>query len=129
MQLLSAGSSRLLGAFPQLTGRGGRGATPAVTTPPAPGAPPATPPAPMGMLASEWESTHAKMLGDSRLKKGLKLLWFATGKDDFLLSTTTATVELMKKHGFTPVFKETAGGHTWLNWRSYLQEFVPQLFQ
>jgi len=24
--------------------------------------------------------------------------------------------------------KESPGGHTWLNWRSYLIEFAPQLF-
>jgi len=24
--------------------------------------------------------------------------------------------------------KETPGGHTWLVWRAYLIEFVPQLF-
>jgi enterochelin esterase-like enzyme len=59
----------------------------------------------------------------------LKLLWFATGKDDFLLSTTQLTVDLFKKHGFTPVFKESAGGHTWINWRNYLVEFAQLLFQ
>jgi enterochelin esterase family protein len=55
-------------------------------------------------------------------------VWFATGKDDFLLPTTRATLELLKKHGFTPVFRETEGGHTWINWRDYLAEYVPQLF-
>jgi enterochelin esterase family protein len=45
------------------------------------------------------------------------------------LGTTVATVDLFKKHGFTPVYKESAGGHTWLNWRDYLSEFAPQLFQ
>jgi enterochelin esterase family protein len=40
-----------------------------------------------------------------------------------------ATVALFKKHGFTPVYKESAGGHTWLNWRDYLNAFAPQLFQ
>jgi enterochelin esterase family protein len=34
----------------------------------------------------------------------------------------------VKKHGFTPVFKESDGGHTWINWRDYLAEFAPQLF-
>jgi enterochelin esterase family protein len=38
-------------------------------------------------------------------------------------------VELFKRHGFTPMFKESAGGHTWANWRDYLNEFAPQLFQ
>jgi enterochelin esterase family protein len=45
------------------------------------------------------------------------------------MPATRATVELFKKHGFTPAFKESAGGHTWLNWRDYLNEFAPQLFQ
>jgi enterochelin esterase-like enzyme len=69
------------------------------------------------------------MLGDPALKKGLRLVWFATGKDDFLLNTTEATVDLLKKHGFDVVYKETDGGHTWINWRLYLNEFAPQLFQ
>jgi enterochelin esterase family protein len=63
------------------------------------------------------------------VKRGLRLLWFATGKDDFVLETTTGTVALFKKHGFSPVFKQSAGGHTWLNWRDYLSEFAPMLFQ
>ncbi|HEY1309037.1 MAG TPA: alpha/beta hydrolase-fold protein [Vicinamibacterales bacterium] len=102
-------SSGLLGAFP-IPGRGG-----------APAAPVAGP--------GEWETRNAKQLDDASLKKGLRVLWFATGKDDFLLNTTTATVDLFKKHGFSPVFKESAGGHTWLNWRDYLSEFAPMLFQ
>ena len=68
-------------------------------------------------------------LDNASLKKGLKLFWFSTGKEDGLMPTTTGSVELFKKHGFTPVFQESAGGHTWLNWRAYLIEFTPQLFQ
>ena len=63
------------------------------------------------------------------MKKGLKLFWFATGKDDFLVETSRATVEMLKKHGFTVAYKETSGGHTWANWRDYLAEFAPQLFR
>ena len=81
------------------------------------------------MTAAEWSEAHAKTLTDPALKKDLGLFWFATGKDDFLLRTTQATVELMKTHGFSPVYKETEGGHTWIVWREYLHEFVPQLFQ
>ncbi len=76
-----------------------------------------------------WEEEHKAMLDDASLKKGLKLLWFATGADDFLVDTTRATVEMLKKHGFSPVYNESAGGHTWINWREYLNEFAPQLFQ
>ena len=107
-------SSGLLGGFPELMRR----------RPDAPAGP-----APrMGPTADEWTKMHAAKLADPALKKGL-LLWFATGKDDFLLATTQATVTLFEKQGFSPVFKLTEGGHTWINWRNYLLEFVPQLFR
>jgi enterochelin esterase family protein len=76
-----------------------------------------------------WESQHLGVMDNPKLKKGLKLFWFSTGKDDFLIGTTRATVEMFKKHGFDPVFKESSGGHTWINWRNYLNEFAPQLFR
>jgi enterochelin esterase family protein len=107
----------------------------AFTRPPGPGAPaaqsesPAPPPGQLTPAGAAWEKQHQAKLGDAALKKGLKLLWFATGKDDFLLITTQSTVGLLKKHGFNPVYKETPGGHTWINWRIYLNEFAPMLFQ
>ena len=102
-------SSGLIGAFPA----------------PDAGGPPASAP----MTAADWEASNAAKLDDAAAKKGLRLVWFATGKDDRLLPTTQATVDLLKKHRFAPVFKESPGGHTWINWRNYLVEFVPQLFQ
>ena len=54
----------------------------------------------MGLMAEEWRAIHAAKLGDPALKKGL-LLWFATGKDDFLLTTTQATVDFFKQQGFS----------------------------
>jgi enterochelin esterase family protein len=79
--------------------------------------------------APTWEQQNQANLDNADLKKDLKLLWFATGKEDFLIQTSRATVEMLKKHGFDLVFKETAGAHTWINWRDYLLEFAPQLFQ
>ncbi len=76
-----------------------------------------------------WEEQNKEKLDDAKLKKGLKLFWFATGKEDFLVRTSQATVELFKKHGFDVVYNETEGAHTWLNWRNYLNEFAPQLFK
>jgi enterochelin esterase-like enzyme len=76
-----------------------------------------------------WEERHKETLDNAGLKDGLKLFWFATGKDDFLVKTTEATVEMFKKHKFNAIYKETAGAHTWLNWREYLNEFAPQLFK
>jgi enterochelin esterase family protein len=76
---------------------------------------------------ADWEKEHEAALGDARA--GMKLLWFATGKDDFLLGRTKETVELFKRHGYEPVFTETSGGHTWINWQKYLHDFAPLLFQ
>lgn len=79
--------------------------------------------------ASDWEKEHKDALGDAAAKEGMKLLWFATGKQDFLLNRTKETVELFKRNGYSPVFKETTGGHTWINWQLYLNELAPQLFR
>ena len=45
------------------------------------------------------------------LKKGLKLMWLDTGKEDSLIPTTRSTVDLMKKHGFTGAYEESPGPH------------------
>ena len=76
-----------------------------------------------------WEEQHKDILDGATLKDGLKLVWFGTGKDDFLVETSRATVEMLKKHGLDVVYKEPAGAHTWIVWREYLREFAPQLFQ
>jgi enterochelin esterase-like enzyme len=76
-----------------------------------------------------WEQRYAETLKNVELKKELKLLWFATGKEDFLIETTRSTVELLRKYGFRIFYKETKGGHTWINWRNYLNEFAPLLFK
>jgi enterochelin esterase-like enzyme len=104
-------SSGLLGVFP--------------VRPPVPGAPTPPPPPP----GPSWEEKHKADLENAALKKGLKLFWFATGKDDFLVDNTRKTVDFFKSRGFTPVYNETDGAHTWTNWRNYLTEFAPRLFQ
>lgn len=83
-------------------------------------------PAPDGPTFAE---RHKDILNDSKAKEGLQLFWFATGRDDFLVETTGATVEMFRAHDFDVIYKETDGGHTWIKWREYLNEFAPQLFQ
>jgi enterochelin esterase-like enzyme len=112
-------SSGLIGTF-----GGGRGRGPA----PASGAPAAAPASPAAPDPA-WEQQHLTALDNAVTKKGLKLFWFATGSEDALMPTTKGTVELFKAHGFSPAFKESPGGHTWANWRDYLDEFAPQLFR
>ena len=83
-------------------------------------------PAPQG---PSFEEQHQASLDNPQWKKGLKLFWFATGKDDFLVETSRATVKMLQNHQFSVVYRETEGAHTWDKWREYLHEFAPQLFQ
>ena len=76
-----------------------------------------------------FEKDHEAILDNEELKKGLKLFWFGTGKDDFLVETSRATVEMFKKHKFDVVYEEGEGGHTWIVWQKYLNDFAPKLFQ
>jgi enterochelin esterase family protein len=78
---------------------------------------------------SSWEESHKAVLDNPKLKKGIKLIWMSTGRDDGLIANSRATVEILKKHGFNPVFLESPGAHTWINWRNYLGQFAPQLFR
>ena len=85
-----------------------------------------------GATASEgatFEKDHEAILDNEELKKGLKLFWFGTGKDDFLVETSRATVEMFKKHKFDVIYDEGEGGHTWIVWQKYLNDFAPKLFQ
>jgi hypothetical protein len=79
--------------------------------------------------SSQWEDEHRAQLDDAALKRGLNLVWFSTGRDDRLLDTTAATVDLLKRHGFAVSYEPSAGAHTWINWREYLNKFAPQLFE
>jgi enterochelin esterase family protein len=126
-QTLNIAMSRLdkfayIGVFSSGILGGGRGAAPGA----APAAAPATPAPPFG---EAWEKANLAALDNAATKRGLRLLWFSTGKEDTLIGPTRNTVELLKKHGFSPVFLESEGAHTWLNWRDYLSQFAPQLFQ
>jgi enterochelin esterase family protein len=86
-------------------------------------------PAPEGPNpVTAWEEQNKANLDNPALKKDLKLFWFSTGKDDGLIATSKATVDLLQKHGFKATFEESAGAHTWINWRNYLDEFAGKLF-
>ena len=79
--------------------------------------------------SDEWEQSHKEILDNAKLREGLKLIWFSTGKEDFLIETSRKTVDMLKSHGFDVTYAESEGGHTWLNWRDYLVDFAPKLFQ
>jgi enterochelin esterase family protein len=79
--------------------------------------------------AGHGSSSRPPCSDNAKLKKGLDLFWVGIGKEDRGLESSRDTVEMFKKHGFNVVSRESEGGHTWLNWRDYLVEFAPKLFQ
>jgi enterochelin esterase-like enzyme len=64
-----------------------------------------------------------------RVNKTVKLLDITVGDKDFALSGSKALSELFTKHGIKHELKITGGGHTWINWRQYLNELAPKLFR
>ncbi|NDV95919.1 esterase [Dysgonomonas sp. 521] len=61
-------------------------------------------------------------------KNGFKLYWIACGTTDFLYKGVVDSMKKMDEIGFKYTYRESGGGHTWDNWRIYLTEFAPQLF-
>lgn len=65
----------------------------------------------------------------TQMKNGYKLYWIAIGKTDFLYKANVEYREMLDKMGMEYEYVESEGGHTWRNWRVYLTEFAPRLFQ
>ncbi len=70
---------------------------------------------------------------DGTLKKqmdnGYKLYWIGIGNTDFLYQGNADFRKKLDEMGFKYIYRESEGGHIWRNWRVYLSEFVPLLFQ
>ena len=63
------------------------------------------------------------------VNKSVKLLEITVGDQDFALAGSKALAGVFEKHGIKHELKVTGGGHTWINWRRYLSELAPKLFQ
>lgn len=82
-----------------------------------------------GAAADEADAKYAKALNDPSFNKGKKLFWIGIGKDDFVMESNKKTLALLDKHNIKYQYKESSGGHTWINWRQYLNEYAPMLFR
>ena len=61
--------------------------------------------------------------------KNPKLMWIAIGNTDFLYNANKDFRAKLDANGYPYTYMETDGGHIWRNWRIYLTEFLPLLFQ
>ena len=82
---------------------------------------------PLSMGANPTEESIKQLQG---LKKdGYKLYWLACGNTDFLFERAKALDQTLTEQGLRHTFFVSEGGHTWANWRLYLNTFAPLLFK
>jgi enterochelin esterase family protein len=80
--------------------------------------------------AAEFEKQNESFFKEAeKVNKAVKLLSICVGDKDFALTGSKALAELLKKHGIKHELHVSGGGHTWINWRNYLNELAPRLFQ
>ena len=63
------------------------------------------------------------------MNKAVKLLSISVGDKDFASNGSKALAESLEKHGIKHELHISGGGHTWINWRHYLNELAPHLFR
>ena len=78
-----------------------------------------------GNLDNEEVQNSLKVQRDN----GFKLYWIACGTTDFLYQRNLDMMKYMDSIKFPYTFRESGEGHIWRNWRIYLSEFAPMLFQ
>lgn len=57
------------------------------------------------------------------------LYWIGIGTTDFLYKANEDYRKMLDEKGYKYTYYETSEGHIWKNWRIYLTEFAPLLFQ
>ena len=83
-----------------------------------------------GRNAGNLEERYESFLKSAdHLNKVVKLFSISVGEQDFLLNGSKSLAETMEKHGIKHEMHISGGGHTWINWRQYLNDFAPKLFR
>ncbi len=62
-------------------------------------------------------------------KAGYKLYWIGCGNEDFTFEGAKKLDEALTRNGMDHTFFVSGGGHTWSNWRIYLNTFAKLLFR
>jgi enterochelin esterase-like enzyme len=84
----------------------------------------------IGVFSSGIFDPNADMEAKFRELKnsGINKYWVGCGKDDFVMESNKRLLDLLQKCDMEYEYHESAGGHTWANWRDYLSIFAPMLF-
>jgi enterochelin esterase family protein len=80
--------------------------------------------------AEAFAKRYAGLLADpDKVNKEVRLLSICVGEKDSALAGSKNLSALLKKHGIKHELHVSGGGHTWINWRHYLNELTPRLFR
>ena len=82
---------------------------------------------PLSMGTQKSEELNAQF--QAVKKAGYKLYWVACGNTDFLFESANTLDQALTENGLDHTYFVTEGGHTWANWRHYLNTFAPLLFK
>lgn len=73
-----------------------------------------------------YENFDAKL--QTFFSKKPKLFYIAVGTADFTKKLNDDLRKKLKQNNYPFFYNETDGGHTWSNWRKYLVDYLPRLF-
>ena len=77
-----------------------------------------------------WADQNAEFLAKADdVNDSLKLLEITVGDADFTFEGSKALSGALKEHGIENQLQTSGGGHTWTNWRRYLNDLAPKLFR
>ena len=83
-----------------------------------------------GGNADEFEKRNESFFkAADHVNKTVKLFSISVGDKDFALDGSKSLAGLLEKHGIKHELHISGGGHTWINWRHYLNELAPRLFR
>lgn len=81
-------------------------------------------------ISADFEKRNAAFLASAeKLNKQIKLFSISVGDKDFALAGSKNLAELLKKNNIKHELNISGGGHTWINWRRYLNDLAPRLFR
>jgi len=79
---------------------------------------------------AEWPKRNEAFLSRAEeLNRSIKLFSISCGDKDFLFNSAKNLDMILTKANLKHEMNISGGGHTWINWRHYLSDLAPKLFQ
>jgi enterochelin esterase family protein len=84
----------------------------------------------IGQNAGDWEQRNEAFFSKAdQVNRDVKLFSISVGDQDRAAIGSRALSEVLNKHKIKNELHVSGGGHTWINWRHYLNDRAPRLFE